>query len=430
MIIALFTLLACIYLFFGLYVLSLDYKNRLNQLFFLISIFYVIPSVTAILVQLNPVVETEPDWAMLGVICYNVNWYLMFLFQLFLTRIFKPKWYLHLVLLSPLVYLVIRLALTPDFAVYTETNQVKNISAYSLSFQNLLTQVSVVAFFYFFLSVTTLLISRSRTTERKLKKQITVILISQIICVSIAFTEQVVLFIWSGITITSIPGMSLVYSLIWVLGIWVALVRYRLMAVTPATISHEILNNIEETVMLLDTGYNLVTMNKKATGLMTPSYSNKPEHISYHLKEFEKIRQEIENLRKENQMSFSCKVHFNGIGNEETLMDAIFKLLMDEYGDLIGYLIIANEVKDIGLLKHRFRISNREAMVIQQLLSGQTNQEISEVMHISERTVKSHITNIFNKLGVDNRVQLLMLLKDFKLLPDQPADKMLFFNTH
>lgn len=429
MIIALFTLLACIYLFFGLYVVSLDYKNRLNQLFFLISLFYVVPCVVAIFMQLSPVAEPEPDWAMLGVICYNVNWYLMFMFQLFLTRIFKPKWYLHLVLIAPLVYLVVRLILAPDFAVYTEINQVKNISAYSLSFHHLLTQISIVAFFYFFLSVTTLFIGRSRTTERKLKKQITVILISQIICVSIAFTDQVVLFVWSGITITSIPGMSLVYSLIWVFGIWVALVKYRLMAVTPATISHEILNNIDETVMLLDTGYNLVTMNKKATKFLTPNTSNKAEHISCHLKEFDKIRQEIDTLRKEKQMSFSCKVHFNGVGNEETLMDAIFKLLMDEYGDLIGYLIIANEVKDYEFLKNKLKISNREAMVIQQLLSGQTNQEISEVMHISERTVKSHITNIFNKLGVDNRVQLLMLLKDFKLLPDQPADKMLFFNT-
>lgn len=429
MIIALFTLLACIYLFFGLYVLSLDYKNRLNQLFFLISFFYVTPCIIAIFMQLSPVVEPEPNWAMIGVICYNVNWYLMFLFQLFLTRIFKPKWYLHLVLISPLVYLVVRLALAPDFAVYTEINQVKNIASYSDSFHHLLTQISIVAFFYFFLSVTTLFISRKRTTERKLKKQITVILVSQIICVSIAFTDQVVLFVWSGITITSIPGISLAYSLIWVFGIWVALVRYRLMAVTPATISHEILNNIEEAVMLLDSGYNIITMNKKAVGLINPRDSNKLEHISCHLKEFDKIRQEIDNIMKEKLMSFSCKVHFNGIGNEKTLMDSKFQLLIDAYGDLIGYLIIANEVKDYEFLKNKLKISNREAVVIQQLLSGQTNQEISEVMHISERTVKSHITNIFNKLGVDNRVQLLMLLKDFKLLPDQPADKMLFFNT-
>lgn len=429
MIIALFTLLACIYLFFGLYVLSLDYKNRLNLLFFLISLFYVIPCIVAVLMQLNLFVEPEPDWAMLGVMCYNVNWYLMFLFQLFLTRIFRPKWYLHLVLLSPLVYLIFRLTLTPDFAVYEIINQTRSISSYSESFSNLLAQITIVAFFYFFLSVTTLFIGRSRTTERKLKKQISIILISLIICVSIAFTEQVVLFVWSGITITSIPGMAMAYSLIWVFGIWVALVRYRLMAVTPSFISHEILNNIEEVVMLLDTGYNIITMNKKAMGFMKPCNPNKAEHISDHLKEFDKIRQEIDNLRNEKLMSFSCKVHFNGVGNEETLMDAIFKLLIDEYGDLIGYLIIANEVKDIGFLKHRFRISNRETLVIQQVLAGQTNQEISRVMHISERTVKSHITNIFNKLGVDNRVQLLMLLKDFKLLPDQPADKMLFFNT-
>jgi DNA-binding NarL/FixJ family response regulator len=39
-------------------------------------------------------------------------------------------------------------------------------------------------------------------------------------------------------------------------------------------------------------------------------------------------------------------------------------------------------------------------------VEGQVNKDIAQMFHISEYTVKHHLTRIFDKLGVSNRVEL------------------------
>ena len=48
----------------------------------------------------------------------------------------------------------------------------------------------------------------------------------------------------------------------------------------------------------------------------------------------------------------------------------------------------------------------REEAVLARVSRGLTNAEISEELHISLSTVKTHITSLMNKLGVRNRVEL------------------------
>lgn len=56
------------------------------------------------------------------------------------------------------------------------------------------------------------------------------------------------------------------------------------------------------------------------------------------------------------------------------------------------------------------QLTEREREVVGHLREGKSNKQIARDMDISERTVKAHLTAIFGKLGVPDRVQLLLKL--------------------
>ena len=56
-------------------------------------------------------------------------------------------------------------------------------------------------------------------------------------------------------------------------------------------------------------------------------------------------------------------------------------------------------------------LTRREGEIIELLSRGQRSQEIAETLTISIETVKVHIQHIYRKMGVKNRVEMILLLK-------------------
>lgn len=50
-------------------------------------------------------------------------------------------------------------------------------------------------------------------------------------------------------------------------------------------------------------------------------------------------------------------------------------------------------------------LTGREIEIIRLVAEGKTNKEIANLLHISEKTVKNHVRNIFHKLNVGDRTQ-------------------------
>jgi DNA-binding NarL/FixJ family response regulator len=61
-------------------------------------------------------------------------------------------------------------------------------------------------------------------------------------------------------------------------------------------------------------------------------------------------------------------------------------------------------------------LSAREHGVLRLVAAGLSNRQIAQTLSISERTVKFHVTAIFNKLGADNRAQAVALAAERGLL--------------
>ena len=74
-------------------------------------------------------------------------------------------------------------------------------------------------------------------------------------------------------------------------------------------------------------------------------------------------------------------------------------------------------------------LTEREIEILQLVALGKTNQEIADDLVLSERTVRTHITNILAKLGLSNRTQAaLYALREGiahiqYTLPDNPIEK-------
>jgi PAS domain S-box-containing protein len=71
---------------------------------------------------------------------------------------------------------------------------------------------------------------------------------------------------------------------------------------------------------------------------------------------------------------------------------------------------------DDGDIAIKTSLTTREKDVLRLLTEGYTNTQISNMLTISSHTVKSHVINIFNKLGVSDRTQAAVLAIRYKLI--------------
>jgi NarL family two-component system response regulator LiaR len=62
-------------------------------------------------------------------------------------------------------------------------------------------------------------------------------------------------------------------------------------------------------------------------------------------------------------------------------------------------------------------ITRRELEVLELIAQGMSNREIAGKLYVSENTVKTHSSRVFDKLGVRRRTQAVQLGKEFGLLP-------------
>lgn len=57
-------------------------------------------------------------------------------------------------------------------------------------------------------------------------------------------------------------------------------------------------------------------------------------------------------------------------------------------------------------------LTSREHEILEQIAAGKNNHEIAEELHISVKTVSNHISSIFNKLQVTDRMQAMAKARD------------------
>jgi DNA-binding CsgD family transcriptional regulator len=67
----------------------------------------------------------------------------------------------------------------------------------------------------------------------------------------------------------------------------------------------------------------------------------------------------------------------------------------------------------------QLRLTRQQARVVEQILRGLRDKEIAAALKLSEATVRTHLARLFLKLGIDDRVQLVLCVLACRPRPQQ-----------
>ncbi|MBN1798789.1 MAG: PAS domain-containing protein [Spirochaetales bacterium] len=284
--------------------------------------------------------------------------------------------------------------------------------------------LSVYFTVYTIISLVFLLRWIKRAPTIKKKKQARVMFVTLSVTFVLAMSEGIIMPAFTGYYSFALGPIAIA---IWIFGILFCFIKYRFMTPRLEMVSAELSDNLDEIIILLGLNLSVLFINKTAINLFGLSEEEiKQKELKDLIGEWDDIHPELAKLLERGGVSsFACQISIVNPENNAAAADMRFSIIEDKFKDTVGILMIGKEIKTTQKLKSRYGITAREVEIIRQIYQGCSNHTIASHLGITERTVKNHITNIYNKLGVNNKIQLMNLLDEFQLIPQKNADKKL-----
>jgi len=99
---------------------------------------------------------------------------------------------------------------------------------------------------------------------------------------------------------------------------------------------------------------------------------------------------------------------------EALLAPTVTRRLLDRFADSMP-------AADARLALVIASLTEREREILTLLASGRSNAELAKELYLSEPTIKTHLSSIFRKLGVRDRVQAVIAAYDARLVEPAPG---------
>jgi len=198
-------------------------------------------------------------------------------------------------------------------------------------------------------------------------------------------------------------------------GLYFLISRFRLLDLTDSVPAGQIIANVNEFVFILDGDLRIREANRAAAMLLQDA----PEKL--------RNRPFRETVAAEADLTERILAIGNdGTGTMSTIVSyrtesgtipakTYVSVMRDRFNDIAGYLVISSEVKEIDRFRSMFRITKRELEIIGLVVSGSSYKDVSEKLRISEKTVERHLTNIYNKIGISNRIELYRIAAEYNI---------------
>jgi pimeloyl-ACP methyl ester carboxylesterase/DNA-binding CsgD family transcriptional regulator len=87
--------------------------------------------------------------------------------------------------------------------------------------------------------------------------------------------------------------------------------------------------------------------------------------------------------------------------------EAAWMIFKKELNEFLG----ADDLIDTTSPEEFAALTAREKEILDGIARGQTNAQIAECLHITEKTVRNHVTSVFSKLGAQHRSQVIVMAR-------------------
>jgi DNA-binding NarL/FixJ family response regulator len=126
----------------------------------------------------------------------------------------------------------------------------------------------------------------------------------------------------------------------------------------------------------------------------------------------------------------ALQVGARGIVRKESATQVLFKSIRcvqngeywverESVRDLVQTLRQLVTQSEAAAKQARFNLTAREMEILSAVVAGCSNKEIAKQFKLSENTVKHHVSNIFDKMGVSTRVELALAAMHHGLVSDR-----------
>jgi PAS domain S-box-containing protein len=204
----------------------------------------------------------------------------------------------------------------------------------------------------------------------KSKKQFyTILLCSSVAIISVPFFN---IFL-PGLGVHTVPPIGHIMIGFWFLGLWIAILKYKFLEITPEVVVDEIISQMQDFLILSDSGGKIIKVND-ATLTLLGYKENEILGKTFDGLIYEKdILSDIIREVDKNLVSVSKKLNFLTKAGEKIPFNINLSIYKDKIGDRMGMIIVAQDLRE--MIKLEEEVSYRRK-IEKKLLD--TNTELEE----------------------------------------------------
>ena len=338
-----------VYLFLGIYTYRLDRRSALNRIFALLCMDFALWAFAYTFFYSAPDKQTawfwyhvsSPGW------CFFPALTLHFFLILTGRKNVLEKWWVYPILYLPgaaFMYKTLTGTLLVSDFVYQGLGWCEIALSGTLWFW-----AYVIYYSSFILAWFTLTYRwRMSADNTRLKKQAKVILnVAFPVLLGSIITDSVL----PALEIYAMPSIASVLILVWILGIWYAIVKYKLMDITPAVAAEDIVSAMYDLLILVNHDGAIIKLNRRTIELLGIDESDLTgEQLDILFEEKELIR---EKFSRSDQLDQTAHFELNLKTKDDQLipLNLSFSVIRDNSGDLIGYAIIGQDLRQMRQLQ-------------------------------------------------------------------------------